>query len=48
VPADRLLEFEVAEGWEPLCDFLDRPVPDEQFPRLNDAEAFREMMLTRS
>ena len=44
VPADRLLEFEVAQGWEPLCAFLGRPVPDEPFPRLNDARAFEQMM----
>lgn len=43
VPADRLLEFEVSQGWEPLCDFLGRPVPDGPFPRLNDAQAFHEM-----
>lgn len=36
VPADRLLVFDVAEGWEPLCEFLDVPVPDEPFPRVND------------
>jgi Sulfotransferase domain len=35
VPADRLLVFEVAEGWEPLCDFLGVPVPDEPFPHVN-------------
>ncbi len=39
VPADRLLVFEVADGWEPLCAFLDVPVPDEPFPHVNDAAA---------
>ncbi|KAJ6788966.1 hypothetical protein PWT90_04203 [Aphanocladium album] len=29
VPADRLLEYHVSEGWEPLCKFLDKPVPKE-------------------
>ena len=24
------------EGWGPLCEFLDVPVPDEPFPYLND------------
>lgn len=42
VPPDRLLVYEVREGWPPLCRFLGVPVPDEPFPRLNDAEAFRE------
>lgn len=40
VPADRLLVYEVGEGWEPLCAFLDVPVPDEPFPWENDAAAF--------
>lgn len=44
VPPQRLLEFEVARGWAPLCEFLGRPVPDEPFPRLNDSAAFQEMI----
>ena len=36
VPPDRLLIFEVKQGWEPLCRFLELPVPDELFPRVND------------
>lgn len=43
VPADKLLVFEVKEGWAPLCNFLGVPVPDEPFPHVND----REEMLTR-
>jgi hypothetical protein len=35
VPADRLLDYRVQEGWEPLCRFLDVKVPDEPFPRVN-------------
>src|SRR3984957_1437682 len=31
----RLLEFDVREGWAPLCRFLDVPIPDEPVPRLN-------------
>jgi hypothetical protein len=26
------LEWEVKQGWEPLCKFLDRAVPEEEFP----------------
>ncbi|KAK7419644.1 hypothetical protein QQX98_003235 [Neonectria punicea] len=37
VPKDRLLEWTVEDGWEPLCKFLDKPVPDEPFPRVNSA-----------
>lgn len=36
----RLLVFEVAQGWEPLCEFLGVPVPDEPFPHSNDRAAF--------
>ncbi|KAI0595403.1 hypothetical protein F4775DRAFT_605079 [Biscogniauxia sp. FL1348] len=39
VPPGQLLEMELSEGWEPLCRFLGVPVPDEPFPRVNDAEA---------
>ena len=36
VPADKLLVFSVDQGWEPLCGFLRVPVPDTDFPRVND------------
>ncbi len=36
VPADRLLVFDVRQGWEPLCGFLGVEVPENQpFPRVN-------------
>lgn len=40
VPKERLLQFEVKEGWEPLCIFLGKPVPDEPFPRVNERAEF--------
>ncbi len=36
VPADKLLEFFPSDGWEPLCRFLEVPVPEGPFPNLND------------
>jgi hypothetical protein len=36
IAPERLLVFDVREGWEPLCRFLGVPVPSEPFPRLND------------
>merc|ERR1711971_879474 len=36
VPANRLLVFDVRDGWAPLCEFLKRPVPDIPFPNVND------------
>ena len=44
VPCHRLLVYEVRQGWQPLCDFLEVRVPDEPFPRLNDSEAFKDLM----
>lgn len=41
VPAERLLVYEVSQGWAPLCAFLGVPVPDEPFPRVNDGPTFR-------
>jgi hypothetical protein len=43
----RLLVFDVREGWGPLCRFLEVPIPDEPFPRLNDTATFQAMMRMR-
>jgi hypothetical protein len=40
IPSERLLVFDVTEGWAPLCRFLDVPVPDAPFPRVNSTEQF--------
>lgn len=42
LPVDRLLVFDVAEGWEPLCTCLGVEVPDEPFPHHNLRADFRE------
>jgi hypothetical protein len=40
VPEDRLVFFDVKEGWEPLCRALGKDVPmDQPFPHINDSEA---------
>jgi hypothetical protein len=44
VPENKLLVYEVKEGWEPLCAFLNVPVPDVPFPRLNDSAAFQQQI----
>ena len=41
VSAERLLEYEVSQGWGPLCEFPGCPVPDEPFPRTNSRDSFR-------
>jgi hypothetical protein len=48
VPSHRLLVYEVRQGWKPLCDFLEVHVPDEPFPRLNDSEAFKDLIAQHS
>ena len=35
IPNERLLVYQVKQGWEPLCEFLNLPVPDTPFPRVN-------------
>jgi len=44
IPADRLLVYQVKQGWEPLCAFLGVPVPDEDFPRTNDRSEFWDLV----
>ena len=43
---DRLLVFDVAEGWEPLCAFLGVPVPDHPFPRTNSRADMQRLIET--
>lgn len=40
VAKEKLLEWGVEDGWEPLCKFLDKPVPDIPFPQTNNAAGF--------
>jgi hypothetical protein len=43
IPADRLLQWSAADGWEPICARLGLPVPSEPFPVTNTTHEFREM-----
>jgi hypothetical protein len=43
IPPERLLVYEVAQGWAPLCAFLDVPVPEAPMPAVNTTEQFRAM-----
>ena len=45
VPPERLLVYDVREGWQPLCDFLGVEAPDEPFPHLNDTREMRRRLL---
>ncbi len=45
VPAGRLLEWKPADGWEPLCEFLEVPVPQAPLPHVNDSELFAQRII---
>ena len=47
VPVERLLVYDVKEGWGPLCDFLGVEEPDKPFPHLNDTHTFRKRFRRR-
>jgi hypothetical protein len=40
IPAKQLLVYEISQGWEPLCEFLGKVVPNEPFPRTNGQNEF--------
>ncbi len=44
VPAGRLLEWTLGDGWEPICERLALPVPFEPFPVTNSTDEFRQMV----
>lgn len=41
VPPDQLLVFSADQGWGPLCDFLGVPVPESEFPNVNDRKEIK-------
>jgi hypothetical protein len=44
VPKEKLLVYDVRNGWAPLCEFLGIPEPAEAFPHLNKKENFKTML----
>ncbi|KAG2236333.1 P-loop containing nucleoside triphosphate hydrolase protein [Thamnidium elegans] len=44
VPADRLLVLELGEGWERLCKFLGKEVPNTPYPSSNSTEEFNKII----
>jgi hypothetical protein len=40
IPAERLLVYELAQGWDPLCAFLGVPIPQSPMPKVNSTEEF--------
>jgi len=47
VPKDRLLVYQVGEGWDRLCAFLGVPVPATPYPSENSREEFRARAASR-
>lgn len=46
VPSERLLVYDVRDGWAPLCAFLDVPAPTTPFPHANERGALDDMLAT--
>ena len=44
---ERLLTYNVGDGWEPLCAFLGKAVPDTPFPRTNSTEQFQKIYTSK-
>jgi hypothetical protein len=40
VPAEKLLKMELGEGWERLCAFLGKDVPNIPYPKVNSLSEF--------
>ena len=45
VPSDRLLIHSAKEGWEPICKFLEVPVPETEYPWVNDSKSQRRRIM---
>ena len=48
VPPERLLVYHVKEGWEPLCRFLDVPIPQTPFPHMNSRAELQRIIAMRN
>jgi hypothetical protein len=44
VSKDQLLVYKISDGWAPLCEFLDVPIPDQNFPNKNKRKEFKEQI----
>lgn len=45
IPKEKLLVFDARDGWEPLCRFLNVPVPQKPFPHSNTTMEFNSRKL---
>ena len=44
IPAEQLLLYNIKDGWQPLCDFLNLPIPTTPFPNSNNKKEFNRKM----
>lgn len=48
VPADKLLIMKMGEGWERICPFLGKEIPDVPFPCVNTSDEFKQFIYQRN
>lgn len=48
IAPERLLTYDSKRGWEPLCAFLDVPVPDQPYPFTNTTQEFQQRAQARA
>jgi hypothetical protein len=41
---DKILIFDAKQGWEPICSFLNKPIPDVPFPHANDTAQMKNVI----
>jgi len=46
VPADRLYCLKLGEGWEGLCKFLGKDIPEEPYPNVNSTAHFQKRFIS--
>lgn len=42
-PKERLLEYDLGSGWEPLCSFLGKEIPTVAFPHANETKTLKKV-----
>ena len=45
IPEEKLLMHSPKDVWEPLCEFLDVPIPEEPYPWVNDSKVFAKRLI---
>ncbi|GKU06171.1 hypothetical protein FLAG1_08693 [Fusarium langsethiae] len=47
VPEGQLLEYRMGQGWGPVCEFLGKPVPEKEFPWVNEAAELKRVITAK-